>query len=217
MPSLRFRSWYLERLIERFGYDRRKIRLLPNLVHTQPLLESLKDEDRLFNLAIIGILPAQKGLDRALKILAALRTQDLRYRLHVFGRVPKDFDWIQRNPEEVQYFSKCDEYIKEFDLTDAVIYHGFVDVPATMRKERIGFVLSTSGSGISPVGFESFHLAPAEGIASGAEAVILRWDGCEFVFPPDTFMPTRTLPLHTSIAGGGTARPPCARPPAAVS
>jgi glycosyltransferase involved in cell wall biosynthesis len=176
---------YFERLIERFGYDRRKIRLLPNLVYPRPLPDSLEDEDRLFNLAIIGILPAEKGFLRSLMLLASLRAQQLRYRLHVFGKVPKDLDWILRDQNEVRYFSRCDAYIEENSLKDAVIYHGFVDVPAALEKERIGFVLSTSGSGVPPVGFESFHLAPAEGIASGAEAVILRWDGCEFVFPPE--------------------------------
>ena len=46
-------------------------------------------------------------------------------------------------------------------------------MPAWLR--RIGFVLSTSDD-------ESFHVAPAEGMASGAVPVIRHWPGAETIY-----------------------------------
>jgi hypothetical protein len=42
---------------------------------------------------------------------------------------------------------------------------------------RVGFVLSTSDD-------ESFHVAPAEGMASGAVPVIRHWPGAETIYDP---------------------------------
>jgi glycosyltransferase involved in cell wall biosynthesis len=47
------------------------------------------------------------------------------------------------------------------------------DVPAWLR--RIGFMLSTSDD-------ESFHMAPAEGMASRAVPVIRHWPGAETIY-----------------------------------
>ena len=49
------------------------------------------------------------------------------------------------------------------------------DVASWLR--RIGFVLSTSDD-------ESFHLAPAEGMASGAVPALLPWPGAETIYDP---------------------------------
>ena len=35
---------------------------------------------------------------------------------------------------------------------------------------------------------ESFHVTPAEGMASGAAAVFLRWEGIEYIYPDDMIM-----------------------------
>jgi glycosyltransferase involved in cell wall biosynthesis len=60
-------------------------------------------------------------------------------------------------------------------LRDAVHFDGFGgDVAAWLRK--IGFVLSTSDD-------ESFHLAPAEGMASRALPMLLDWKGAEHMYP----------------------------------
>ena len=50
---------------------------------------------------------------------------------------------------------------------------GGLDVPAWLR--RIGFILSTSDD-------ESFHMAPAEGMASRAVPVIRHWPGAETIY-----------------------------------
>lgn len=173
---------FFERLIEQFKYDRRKVRLLPNLVRPE-LYTPPSHPDACYNLAIIGILPSRKGFAKALEILAELRKRDSRYVLHVLGQSPQEVDWITRDSKEVAYFAQCDKYIVENDLSKSVKHHGFVNVPEVLARERVGFVLSTSDNGIPPTGPESFHLAPAEGLASGAQAVILKWDGAEFIYP----------------------------------
>ena len=43
---------------------------------------------------------------------------------------------------------------------------------------KIGYVLSTSD-------FESFHLAPMEGMATGSIPVVLHWRGSETIYPSD--------------------------------
>ena len=65
------------------------------------------------------------------------------------------------------------------------------DVAAWLR--RVGFVLSTSDD-------ESFHLAPAEGMASGAVPALLPWPGAETDLRPP-LDPRRTRPRWpTAIA-----------------
>ena len=59
-------------------------------------------------------------------------------------------------------------------LRGSVVFDGFgPDVASWLR--RIGFVLSTSDD-------ESFHLAPAEGMASGAVPAILDWPGADTIY-----------------------------------
>ena len=61
-------------------------------------------------------------------------------------------------------------------MQGAVVFDEFgPDVGTWLR--RIGFVLSTSDD-------ESFHLSPAEGMASGAVPVIRNWPGADTIFDP---------------------------------
>ena len=59
-------------------------------------------------------------------------------------------------------------------MAGAVTFDGFGgDVAAWLR--RVGWVLSTSDD-------ESFHLAPAEGMASGAVPALLPWPGADTIY-----------------------------------
>ena len=59
-------------------------------------------------------------------------------------------------------------------LRDAVVFDdGGPDVAAWLR--RVGYVLSTSDD-------ESFHVAPAEGMASRAVPVIRHWPGADTIY-----------------------------------
>ena len=109
---------------------------------------------------MIGIAPALKRMDLALDVLARLRRDDPRYQLFVKTKLPWEYQWIWDVHAEREAF---DDILRRMQidpaLRGAVTFDGFgPDVPGWLR--RIGWVLSTSDG-------ESFHLAPADGMASG--------------------------------------------------
>ena len=65
-------------------------------------------------------------------------------------------------------------------LRESVVFDGFgSDVAQWFRK--IGFILS-------PSDFESFHLAVAEGVASGSVPLIWPWEGADELYPEETLV-----------------------------
>ncbi|WP_343313829.1 glycosyltransferase [Brucella sp. BE17] len=173
---------FFERLLQRFqNIPRKKVRLLSNY-SCLGRRDSEIDSVRLFKLGAVGIVPSRKGLDSMLRILAALRKLDSRYSLDIFGHGPEHFSWITRDKKEMEFYNGCQSFIVENDLTGSVKYMGHCKMPDALTQQRVGFVLSTSLSGDFP-GFESFHLAVLDGFSGGGQGVILRWDGCEYIYP----------------------------------
>ena len=167
----------MEKMIETFGYNRGKIRLVPNYINVNKYQTS-NNHERVYNLGIVGILPARKGYLEAIKLLKHLKEKDSRYNLNVFGKMPKELPWVINNKKEKQYFHTCDQFIKDNNLEKDVRIHGWVDTTKALRD--IGFVLSVSSNNELP---ESFHIAPAEGFASGNQGVFLYWNGVEYLYP----------------------------------
>lgn len=130
--------------------------------------------DRLRSLALIGAVPARKGLYRALELLAELRRHDADYELHIYGQRAEDLPWVANDPEQTAYYERCDTLIADQGLSEAVTWHGWTDM--TTALARHGFVLS-------PSDFESFHVAPVEGTAAGAVPVVWRWPGARWSHP----------------------------------
>ena len=175
--------YYFEQFAHKFNIPRAKMRLLPNYVDDTIYSKEKSPESR-FHIGLIGILPARKGFRRGLELLSILRKADTRYKLIVMGQRPSEVSWIKNNPEEMVYFSDCENYIKENALSESIIYGGY-----RQRNELyydIGFVLSLS----DPEFPESFHLTPAEGACSGAMGLLLRWPGVEYIYPPDVIFDT---------------------------
>lgn len=166
-----------EKMIEVFNIARNKMRLIPNFIDTTNYKNST-NPDKIFNLGIVGILPARKGYLNALKLLKSLIDKDKKYNLNVFGKMPSELSWIVNNREEMSYFKKCEQYIKENNLENNVHIKGWVNTKVALAD--IGFVLSVSETENLP---ESFHIAPAEGFASGNQGVFLHWDGDEYLYP----------------------------------
>jgi len=174
---------FFERVIERFpNIPRRKVRVLPNYVDVDAYRKEWHD-DRLFTLGMIGILPSKKNFHLALEALRTLKKRDSRYKLIVYGKKPEDLPWLTKNKEEMAYFEKCNSYISENILDDSVKFRGHCDIKKALAYDRVGFVLSLSESVQELPGFESFHLAVADGFASGGVGLIKRWAGCEYIFP----------------------------------
>ncbi|MBM7824611.1 glycosyltransferase involved in cell wall biosynthesis [Arcanobacterium pluranimalium] len=164
-----------EDLIERFKFSRELVRLIPNFYDTtQYRVEP--DQNKKFRLALVGSVPARKGLARAYDILARLRQLDARYTLTIFGKQPKDFGWIAGDPKERAYFHACEVFAHENNLNSAITYEGWVNTKD--RLGEYGFVLSVSD-------FEGSHVSPGEAFCAENTGIFLAWRGVEFVYPSD--------------------------------
>ncbi len=168
-------DFYRDEAMARLGWPAERLTVIPNWVDTRQL-DRPKTFDALFNLGMIGVVPMRKRLDRGLTILEKLRAVDDRFQLHIKSKMAWEYPWIWARPEEQEH---CREVCARINssplLRGAVQLDGFGgDVAAWLRK--IGFVLSTSDD-------ESFHLAPAEGMASRALPMLLPWKGADAIYP----------------------------------
>lgn len=135
-----------------------------------------KRKQSYFNLGIIGISPKLKRLDRAITILEELLKVDKRYKLYIKGKHPSEYKWIWNNQDERKFYDEIFDKI-ENNFKDNVIFEDWGDVGEWLKN--IGYVLSVSD-------YESFHMAPVEGMASGAYPLVLnKREGTRCVFPND--------------------------------
>jgi len=166
--------FYGQLTAERTGWPADRIVVIPNWVDVDEFARP-KLPGAEFTLGMIGISPMRKRPDLGVDVLSVLRRRDRRYRLAVKSKLPWDYWWIWRKPEEradtEALFGRLHD---DPTVKGAVSFDGFGgDVPAWLR--RVGWVLSTSDD-------ESFHLAPAEGMASGAVPALLPWPGADTIY-----------------------------------
>jgi len=156
------------------GWPAAKVTSLPN-----PLDVSQLDRPKLdgaqYHLGILGIATSRKRFDLALDVLEELRRDDDRYLLYVKSGMPWQHWWVWQLPAEREHYAAVLRRVQRSPLLrDAVVFDDAgPDVAAWLR--RVGFVLSTSDD-------ESFHVAPAEGMASRAVPVIRHWPGAETIY-----------------------------------
>ncbi len=167
---------YAQLTAERTGWDPQRIVVIPNWVDVDQF-DRPKLAGAEFTLGMIGISPHRKRPDLGVEVLARLRRLDRRYRLAVKSKLPWDYWWIWRHPEERAEAERLFHRLHDDPLVaGAVTFDGFgADVASWLR--RVGWVLSTSDD-------ESFHLAPAEGMASGAVPALLPWPGADTIYDP---------------------------------
>lgn len=168
--------YYYEEFIKQFNIPRNKVTVISNYISTEKYIKE-KNPNYKYNIAIIGALPARKGLDRAVDILIKLKTKDDRYKLYVPGKRPEEMANTWNVPQEKEYYLNVYKKIKENKLEKSVIFNGWIDIPEFLKD--IGYVLSVSDSN-EP---ESFHLAPLEGMASGSIGLATKWEGIEYIYP----------------------------------
>ncbi|MFC7594458.1 glycosyltransferase [Terrabacter sp. GCM10028922] len=169
-----------EQILRTFpGITRRQLRIIPNFIDTHSY-ERTTNPERVFNLAMVGILPSLKGYRRALDLLKTLREVDDRYTLTTFGKRPEDLPWVLSDPMNAAYYSDCSEFIQEHGLEEATRHEGWVSTRQVLKD--YGFVLSLSD-------FESFHVAPGEAFAAGNVGLFLPWDGVEYIYPSTYVLP----------------------------
>ena len=166
--------FYAQLTAARTEWPADRIVVIPNWVDVEQF-DRPKLTGAEFTLGMIGISPHRKRPDLGVEILARLRRRDRRYRLAVKSKMPWDYWWIWRKPEERAEAERLFHRLHDDPVVaGAVTFDGFgSDVAAWLR--RVGWVLSTSDD-------ESFHLAPAEGMASGAVPVLLPWPGADTIY-----------------------------------
>jgi glycosyltransferase involved in cell wall biosynthesis len=128
-----------------------------------------------FNLGIAGISPRLKRLDRAIDIFEKLWEKDNRYKLFIKGKRPEEYKWwTMKKGEEIDYYNDIYKRIDKSPWKDNVIFDGHGN-DMDVWFQKIGFILSTSD-------YETFHLAPAEGMASGSVPVVFNWSGSKSIY-----------------------------------
>jgi glycosyltransferase involved in cell wall biosynthesis len=139
------------------------------------MLDRPKLPEARFHLGVLGWIPIRKRLDRAVDVIEQLSAQDERWRLYLGGQMPWELRWVWQRLAEQQYFTEQLDRIRSSPrLRRAISFDGHqTNVASWLRK--IGWVLSPSDD-------ESFHLAPAEGMASGAVPVVWPWDTASQVY-----------------------------------
>ncbi|MGK3958289.1 hypothetical protein ACLKOZ_19095 [Arthrobacter sp. R4] len=167
-------NFYMEKVCNQLGWSRDKAVVLPNVVDILDLKRPKKDGAR-FHLGIAGIVPILKRPDRALDILERLLDLDSRYVLHIRGRAPWDYGWMWENEEIREAYDAFYERISGNPLLRRRI--AFDEFSPDMGRwfQNVGWMLSPSYR-------ETFHLAPVEGMASGAIPVVWEREGAVEIF-----------------------------------
>jgi glycosyltransferase involved in cell wall biosynthesis len=159
---------------EHTGWPASKVITVPNPIDISQL-DRAKLDGAWHHLGMISIDSSRKRLDLGLDVLEELRRDDDRYLLYVKSRMPWEHWWVWQIPAERDHYAAVLRRIQRSPLLrDAVVFDDAgPDVAAWLR--RVGFVLSTSDD-------ESFHVAPAEGMASRAVPVVRHWSGAETIY-----------------------------------
>lgn len=164
----------LQECVSQFGIPRNICELIGNYVDVDRY-DHPKFGGAEFNLGIIGTAPMRKRLDLAVDTLELLSRKDDRYMLRVKGQSPANIEWLWARTAERAYYEALYERINSGPLCHKVVFdpQGH-DVQHWLKM--IGYLLS-------PSDFESFHMAVAEGGASGAIPVVWNWEGAAEIYP----------------------------------
>ena len=163
------------------GFPAERAHWIPNAVRMPgPAAPSAAPPDplRRFTLGLVGVLPARKGLHRALDLLAALRAEDPRFRLAIRGHRPEDVAWMTARPTEAAYFAEQARRMAEDPLLKSAVTWDPHGPDMGPWYARVGVALSVSD-------FESFHFTLPDGAVHGCLPRSLAWAGADLLYPPD--------------------------------
>lgn len=168
-------EFYREQVAQKLGWDEQKLAVIPNAVEAMTLARAKRNDAR-FHLGMLGFVPLLKRPDLAVEVLELLLEKDERFTLHLRGKQPWQHDWIwQRDLYEVDAFSELYQRIGlDERLRQRVVFEPYgANVESWLSG--IGWILSLSDR-------ETFHLAAAEGMASGAVPVFMKRNGVTEIF-----------------------------------
>lgn len=168
-------DFYREKAIHMMGWPREKTAVIANPVQAGDLARP-KFSDARFHLGMAGYVPELKRPDRALDLMEHLLAEDPRYILHLRGHKPWNYPYVWRRAERRDaYLAFFERLRRSAVLRRSVVFEPFgPDMGNWFR--RIGWMLSPSTR-------ETFHLAPVEGMVSGAVPIVWRRVGSEDIFP----------------------------------
>lgn len=160
-------------LHERTGWPTEQIAVIANAIETADLARP-KSLSSATTMGMLGVASRRKRIDLVLDVLDAVRVSDPRITLSLKGHRPETLKWVMDDPDERAYLDVVGPRLAARLADGSVSWeeHG-PDVAEWFTG--IGYILSTSDD-------ESFHLAPAEGMASGSIPVIRDWPGAETVY-----------------------------------
>jgi glycosyltransferase involved in cell wall biosynthesis len=158
----------------KFGIPPQKSTVIPNAVDCAAFARS-KEHGYEYTIGMVGALPRLKRLDLCVELLRRLRVTDPRFRLCIKGKAPWELPWLWRREEEREYFERVlRDLADDTDLRAAVVFDD-ADPAVAEWFRKVGWVVSTSD-------LESFHLAVAEGMSSGAVPLVRTWRGAAEIY-----------------------------------
>lgn len=167
-------DFYRKQVLRRTGWPEHKSTVIYNAIDALDLSRP-KSHDARFHIGMAGYVPMLKRPDRAIDLLRSLLDRDDRFYLHIRGREPWQYPWEWQKPaQQDSYRTVFQRLSRDTDLSRHVIFEPFgPDMGNWFR--RIGWTLSPSTR-------ETFHLAPVEGMASGAIPVVWNREGANEIF-----------------------------------
>lgn len=166
--------FYREKLIRTFQWNPEKIEAIGNTIDCASLNRP-KIDGAQFHLGMLGISPLLKRPQAALEVFERLLKQDKRYVLHLRGESPWNHPWLWNDVRAADGYRQLYQRIgKKPRLRSRIVF----EAPGSNIESwfsHIGWILSLSYR-------ETFHLAAAEGMASGAVPVFLEREGVEEIF-----------------------------------
>src|SRR5699024_3319350 len=165
---------YRQRVLEKMQWPENMVQVIHNGGLTHDLIRE-KEPQAKYTLGLVGWVPSLKRIDRALDLLRRLIYEDPRYMLEVRGAMPWNYKWEWEKPaHRDMYFETLVRLRENPTLASHVTFAPFgPDVGNWLRG--IGWMLSPSVR-------ESFHLAPVEGMISGAVPVVWQREGASDVY-----------------------------------
>ncbi|WP_269790060.1 glycosyltransferase [Stenotrophomonas sp. Iso1] len=164
----------LQECLGKFEIPKEKCVVIGNLVDVERFRQA-KFGGAEFVLGMIGIAPQSKRLDLALDTLELLLQRDPRYSLRIKGTNPASVPWLWARTSDRHYYESIFQRINSGSLRYKVTF----DPPGTDVHHWLKLV----GTLLSPSDHESFHMAVAEGAASGALPIVWSWAGSKEVYP----------------------------------
>lgn len=175
-------DFYRRHVLRQLGWPEERSTVIPNTIDAADL-DRPKLRGAQFHLGMAGYVPFLKRPDRAVDLLQTLLRSDERYHLHIRGRAPWLYQWEWGMPAGQDAYRAFFQRIADDPmLRRHVIFEPFSPDMGNWFR-RIGWM-------VSPSTRETFHLAPIEGMASGAPALVWERDGADEIFGADVVRST---------------------------